>query len=230
MSSRSLPSRLAAFLFIAAGLAGCVRREGLNADCRWPPEAISPLDLTNAYQQRHLAGDAQLAEELGIRHGDAYRGRESVEERGRRATECTGKLVAVVAQLHSVGADAVERARLHRELRVDLVAVALPMACLFCFGAYALGAPLRRRFGPDEHRAFVIATTFAAIVASGAGVMVGEVWSWIVEMIRVDDSHLSYRALRLPWVHHRLEIFAIGLALFWLMAWLRIRNGLQRAD
>jgi hypothetical protein len=64
--------------------------------------------------------------------------------------------------------------------------------------AYALGLPLRRQFGPDERAAFLTATTFVSIVASAAGVMIGEFWSWLVEMIRVDDSHLSYRALRLP--------------------------------
>src|SRR5580765_3552614 len=123
MSMNSPLRPIAMVVLMTGALAGCVRRDGLNADCRWPHEAVSPLDLSNAYQQRHLAGDAQLAEELGIRHGDAYRGRESVEERGRRATECTGELVALVAQLHSVRVDAVELARLHREVRVDLVAV-----------------------------------------------------------------------------------------------------------
>jgi hypothetical protein len=228
MSMTSPLMRVALIVLMTGGVAGCVRRDGLNADCHWPREAVSPLDLSNAYQQRHLAGDAQLAEELGIRHGDAYRGRESVEERGRRATGCTRELVAIITHIHGVCVDDVERARLHRELRVDLVAVALPMTCAFCFGAYALGAPLRRRFGAHERGALLIATTFASLVASAAGVMIGELWSWIVEMIRVDDSHLSYRALRLPWTHHRFEIFAIGLALFWLMTWLRIRGGIQR--
>ncbi len=216
--------RIAILVLLAACLSGCVRREELNADCRWPAEAVSPLDLSNTYQQRHLAADAQLAEELGVRHGDSFRGRESVEERGRRVTACTEKLVAFVAQLHSVNVSDVERARLHRELRVDLIAVVLPMTCLFCFTAYALAAPIRRRFGPDEHQAFLVATAFAAIVTSAAVVLVGELWSWMVEMIRVDDSHLSYRAFRLPWAHHRLEIFAVGLALFGLMVWLRVRR------
>src|SRR5580765_4056754 len=138
MSMNSPLRPIAMVVLMTGALAGCVRRDGLNADCRWPPEAVSPLDLSNEYQQRHLAGDAQLAEELGIRHGDAYRGRESVGERGRRSAACTSTLVAIIAQLHSVGVDAVERARLHREMRVDIVAVALPMACVFCFGAYAL--------------------------------------------------------------------------------------------
>lgn len=221
-------TRVAVVLLVAASLSGCVRREGLNSECRWPSEAVSPLDFSNDYQQRHLVADARLAEELGIRYGDAFRGREPVEDRGRRVTDCTEKLVAFVAQLHSVTIADVERARLHRELRVDIVAVALPMTCLFCFAAYAVAAPVRRRFGSQERGAFLIATTFASIVASAAVVMIGELWSWVVEMIRVDDGHLSYRALRLPWAHHRLEIFVVGLALFWLMTWLRIRAGFQR--
>jgi hypothetical protein len=220
--------RFVVFVVVTTAMAACVRREGLNADCRWPAEGVSPLDLSNAYQHRHLTGDALLAEELGIRHGDSYRGRESVEDRGRRVTACTQQLVATIARLHSVSLDDVERARLYREPRVDVVAVSLPMTCLFCFVAYALGAPLRRRFGPGERGPFLLATTFVSLAAAAAGVLIGELWSWVVEMIRVDDGHLGYRALRLPWSHHRLEIFVTGVALFWLMTWLRVRREFQR--
>jgi hypothetical protein len=39
-----------------------------------------------------------------------------------------------------------------------------------------------------------------------------------MEGIRLGTGHLGYRALRLPWSHHRFEIFVIGVVLFWLVA------------
>jgi hypothetical protein len=54
-------------------------------------------------------------------------------------------------------------------------------------------------------------------------VLLGELWSWTVEMVRVGDAHLSYRAFRMPWVRHRPALFAIGMALCWVVVWWRYR-------
>jgi hypothetical protein len=203
---------------------GCVRREGRNADCQWPQEAVAPLDLSGTGHVRHLAGDAQFAEELGIRHGDAFRGRESVEERGRRVEECTARLMTYLSMLHSVPLGDVERARARRETRVDVVAVFAPMAVVFGTLAYAVAGRIRRRFPSGVPR--VVATLLVALAVAGAGVMIGELWSWLVEIVRVGDSHLSYRAFRLPWTRYRGAIFAAGTMIFLVMAWTRSRKDL----
>jgi hypothetical protein len=56
-------TRIAIVVLMTSALAGCARREELNADCHLAAGGGVALDLSNAYQQRHLAGDAQLAEE-----------------------------------------------------------------------------------------------------------------------------------------------------------------------
>jgi hypothetical protein len=216
--------RVLPILLLLAGLTGCVRREGLNTSCQWPNEAPSPLDVHDPAHWRHLVADARFAEELAIRHGDSFRGRETVEERGRRVDQCTARLFTWIVRLHDVSLDDVQRAREYREVRVDLVTVFAPMALLFGVVATFAAARVRRRFPADERWPALVATLLVSAVASGALVLVGELWSWMVEMVRIGDSHLSYRAFRLPWGRHRLALFTIGVALFWMIAWLGSRT------
>lgn len=59
---------------------------------------------------------------------------------------------------------------------------------------------------------------YTSIIASVVGMLLGEVWSDLMENIRLGNGHLSYRAERIPWSHHRLGIFVGGVVLFWLLA------------
>jgi hypothetical protein len=211
-------------LLLLACLAGCVRRTGLNNACEWPSEVPSPLDAANPAHQRHLTADAQFAEELGIRYGDSFRGKETVDERGRRVVECTDRLLAWVAVLHSVTADDVQQARVRRDWRVDAVVVFSPMLVLLGTVAVAVTARIRRRFSRDEKIPALVAVIIASLIVTFAVLLAGELWSWIVEIVRVGNGHLSYRTFRLPWGRYRLEIFAAGLVIFWAIAWLGYRR------
>jgi len=218
-------ARAALGLCVLLAATSCVRREGRNDECRWPHEVLAPLDLSQIGQLRHLAADAQFAEELGIRHGDAFRGQESVEERARRTQECTARLVNYLSMLHSVTVEDVEQARARREIRVDIVAVFAPMAVVFGTVAFFVTGKVQQRFpsGPP----FIVTTLLVSAVVAAAGVLLGELWSWLVEMIRVGNGHLSYRALRLPWTRHRTEILLAGVAIFLLTSWYRSRRPVE---
>ncbi len=61
-------------------------------------------------------------------------------------------------------------------------------------------------------------------VVSLGGVLLGEIWSFTAENFRVGNGHLSYRVNRIPWTQHRLGLFAGGVVLFWLLAWLHHRQ------
>jgi hypothetical protein len=206
-----------ALLLIVAS--GCVRREGLNTECRWPQEGLAPLEPGNDAHFRHLSADAQFAEELGIRYGDSFHGKETVEERGRRVEDCTARLMTYLSMLHSVPLDEVERARAHREIRVDIAAVFVPMAAIFGMVAYAVAGRVQRRL--HSGTPLVVGLALVSLVVALAGVMVGELWSWMVEIIRVGNGHLSYRAFRLPWTQHRTVIFAAGVGMFLVLAFIR---------
>ena len=205
-------------------LAGCVRRDGINTACEWPGELPSELNLANAAHKQHLIDDAHFAEELGVRHGDAFRGRETVPDRGRRAAECTDRLMGLLTRLHSVTPEDVAAARRSRDWHWDAVTVFFPMLLLFSVVAGVLIDRVRRRFPAGERAASVMALLILSLFVAGIGVGVGDLWSWLAEIMRIGDSHLSYRAVRMPWVRHRLEIFAIGVVVFWIIAWLAYRS------
>jgi hypothetical protein len=211
-------------LVVLASTAACVRREGRNDNCEWPNEKIAPLDIDNPAHRRHVTVDAQFAEELGIRHGDSFRGQETIEERGRRVEACTDRLLAWIVVLHSVSPDDVQRARAARDWRVDAITVFSPMLIVFCTAAIAVMDRIRRRFSPGERTPMLVTIAAASVVLSLAALLAGELWSWLVEIVRVGDSHLSYRAFRIPWTRHRLAIFAAGVVIFWLVAWLNRRR------
>jgi hypothetical protein len=59
---------------------------------------------------------------------------------------------------------------------------------------------------------------FVSLALAAGGVLLGEVWNWFVEGYRIGNPHMSYRADRLFWARHRLEIFAAAFMIFWLAA------------
>src|SRR5689334_1412244 len=68
---------IASATLFAAGAAGCVSRERMNAACAWTNDPPRALDLRRAADRRHLDRDAETAEELAIRYADAARGHRS---------------------------------------------------------------------------------------------------------------------------------------------------------
>ena len=48
--------------------------------------------------------------------------------------------------------------------------------------------------------------------------MLGEQWSWFVELHRIGNNHMSYRADRLVWAKQRFELLAASLMIFWSAA------------
>jgi hypothetical protein len=103
----------------------------------------------------------------------------------------------------------------------------LSLCCAGCVGGPRAGTcglrnrAARRllvRFPPDEPWPAAIATAAAAVFASAAAVIVGRLGSMIVEMVQLGDTHLSYRAGRLPWQPHWLSLFLGGVMVFCFIA------------
>jgi hypothetical protein len=67
----------------------------------------------------------------------------------------------------------------------------------------------------------------AAAVVALIGVVGGEIWCDSFEMVRLGNGHLSYRETRVPWTHHRVELFLVAVFVFALLTaveWFRIRK------
>ena len=59
---------------------------------------------------------------------------------------------------------------------------------------------------------------FVSLMLAAGSTMLGEVWIWIAEGLRVGNGHMSYRGDRLFWAKHRFELFAVALIIFWVAA------------
>jgi hypothetical protein len=212
-----LPSRVAPLLLV---LVGCLPRDRLNSACEFR-EAPRPLDVSVSADLRHLREDAQVAQELGIRQGDAMRGRESIPERTTRAEGCTAAVFDQITRIHGVSKSSVEAAALHRSLWLDIALVFLPAALVALVICMAIADRVNGRFAAEEPAIWLVMAVLAGVVVSFVIMFVGEMWSWLVEMVRNDDLHISYRAFRLPWSRHRWLIYAVSAGLFLFVAYRR---------
>jgi hypothetical protein len=210
------------WLLLAVCVGGCVDRDRLNTDCEWSHDKTTSLNLENASDQRHLNHDALIAEEIAIRYADVRRGHrsghfESLEAYSRTRDACLARLSKVIASYHGVTPVQVGNAVGNRDRRVDL-AVTLAFVALYTLVAGRIVGWLFTRFPPDERWPALLAGLVLSVIASTAAVMLGELGSSIVDMIRVHNTHLSYRALRNPWAQHRPDLWVGALLVFWLIA------------
>src|SRR5437867_5059501 len=213
--------------------AACTGRDRRNASCEWPQETAISLDLRNPTQQQHLSDDALLAEDLAIRYADSQRGKRSGHFAGdtvydRTRDECMAALFSTIAKNHGVTSEQVRESLVRRRTSFD-AAVILSFAVLYWFVANHLARRVCRRFPLDGGwPGALVSIVGMSLAVSLIGVMLGEQWSILVEGIRVGTGHLSYRAFRIPWVQHRMQLFVAGVFLFWLAAALRYRVSQSR--
>ncbi len=216
--------------FMLAWLTACARHRQANSNCAWPNETgAEPLNLNDPSQRQQLGGDAEFAEDLAIRYADAHWGLhtrhfEGIAEYERARNECMAGLFKAIGSSHDVTEEEVRRSLGHRRGDFDL-AVVLSFSLFYAWGTSVLARWLYRLYAPGEELTTVlIMTAFASLIASTAGVMLGEVWSGILEAYRIGNGHMSYRFARIPWTHHRLGLFIGGVVLFWLVAASQRRN------
>ena len=198
---------------------GCVRREGRNSDCKWPPETV-PSPLT----ARHLSEDAEFAEDLSIRYADVNHGLRtpyyvSGEDYVSNRDRCKATLFKEIANQHSVPIERVYDSLGQNRGYIDL-AINLPFALIYCLVAVAVARAIWRRYPPAENGWLPGATMilFISLAFPIAFIMVGDVWARIGETYRVGNGHMSYRADRLIWVRHQTTLFLAALVTFLLTA------------
>jgi hypothetical protein len=192
-----------------------------NTNCQWPQETAIPLDLRNPEQRRHLADDADLAEDLAIRYADLHVGPNAGY--GETRDQCMAALFSTIAKNHGVTTEQVREAVGQRPMSFD-AAVLLSFAAFYFLVAYYFARRVCCRFPLHEGwPAALVSTIGASILVSFLGVLMLETMSVFPEGIRLGSDHLSYRSFRIPWAQNRMALFTGGLLLFWLAAALRYR-------
>jgi hypothetical protein len=226
-------------VLVVVAMAGCARREGMNFECAWPPDAAAALDIADPVAVRHLLDDIQLAEELGIRYGDrksgwrvamvfgvAFRhGGQRNATLGRRLREsCTASLLKTVAETHSMSIEAIDKTRTRLAERGANLRVAIPMTFLYLWLSLYTIRRIRDRFEADETLPIAVAAVIMSVAVTATVMMAALVWGGAVEIVRVGNEHLSYRASRRLWPRPTeiVPFLALGTVSFWIMAATRL--------
>ncbi|HET6617369.1 MAG TPA: hypothetical protein VFH69_06130 [Gemmatimonadota bacterium] len=181
------------------------------------------VDMRRPDHRRHIELDVRLAEELGIRYGDSFRGEVALEETHRWREQCTDASLSTISRVHRLGGQEIMLARGARELRIDILAVFLPMALVFALLSDRIARRVDRSFHVEDRWPKLLSLAALTPVVGGLGLMITQLWEWAVEWIRLSDSHLSYRAFRLPGQKHAAMIWVCAMAIFACVAVLRYR-------
>ena len=102
-----------------------------------------------------------------------------------------------------------------------LLATYIPLAVLYVALVWHVTAVLSRSTFADTPWLMALVTVVAAFLSSGIGVLSGEVYAILIEVIRVGDGHLGDRTSAIPYMHHEFASFVIGALLFVAVAWVR---------
>jgi hypothetical protein len=206
---------------------GCIDRSRVNTTCEWTGDAAFQIDPQSAAHQQHLVADAQLAEELAIRHADAEFGRRfGVEhhggliDNGRFRRECLSRMFSAIENTHDVSAQQIQVARGERNPRFDL-AVGLLFLPIYLFGASIACRWLFRRFSTDERAVGLIAIAMSSIAVSLLGLQCFRLFAAIWEVVRVGNGHMTGIRAASDSRWSQLYVgadFIGGVLLFWLIA------------
>lgn len=215
-------------ILLAITLTGCDRPgdHPISENCVWHEEDNRSLNLATMADRRHLRYDAMTAEDLAIRWADRHAHLRPEYE--QRRDECMSVLFSGVAQQHGVGIDTVRQLSRERDLLVDSPVV-LSLAALYAFVAYVFAGRIRRRFGRDEP-GFWVMTVAMAVGISLVGVMAGGLFSIVIEELRFNSGHLSYRMNRIPFRQHWVIVFVCGLIVFALATLVQFRRHSSHAE
>ena len=129
---------------------------------------------------------------------------------------------SIVSARHGIDVDVVSEYRLRRN-RVADAAVMGSFGVLYLGVAYLVAGMILRRFR-DEPAAAAVAAIAVSLALGWAGMMLGEVWSILMETVRLGRGHLSYRTERIPWVQYRAAMFVVCVIGFCASAAFRYRK------
>ena len=221
--------KVLAILIVTLVLGSCSRPgdHPVSSNCSWTENNNQTLNLENFADRRHLRNDAVTAEDMAVRWADQHF--HLSREWDARCYECAQSLFRGVASQHGIDVNLVRQYSRKRDLIADSVTI-LSFGLLYLAAINYLIGKLRRRFSADESSTFWIMTTVMSVGAGLVGVLVGGLWSIVIEEYRLNSHHLSFRMNFLPFRQHWFVFLLCLLLAFWLIALIRskdLKTGLQ---
>jgi hypothetical protein len=215
--------KVLAVLVLTIVLGSCSRPgdHPVSPNCLWTEDDNRTLNLENFADRRHLRNDAVTAEDMAIRWADQHF--HLRPEWDARCYECVQSLFKGVASHHGVDVNLVRQYSRQRDVVADSVTI-LSFGLLYLAAVYYLIGKIRRRFSADESINFWIMTAVISVGAGLVGLLVGGLWSIVIETYRLNSAHLSYRMNLIPFRQHWFGFLLCGVLAFWLMALIRSKD------
>lgn len=206
-------------LVLITTFAGCVRPgdHPISPTCEWSEPDHRTLNLATSADRSHLRFDAVTAEDMAIRWADQHTGHRP--EWDERCEECMQTLFIGLAKNHGVDVATVRRYSRERDVVLDAAVIGC-FVLIYVGVAYLFAGRIRQRFPAGEPGFWVMALTMSAGI-SLVGVLVGMFGSIIIEELRMNSGHLSFRMNRIPFRAHWVVFFASGVIIFLLAALVR---------
>jgi hypothetical protein len=191
----------------------------VSSTCTWVEDSSRPLNLENRADRGHLRDDAVIAEDVAIRWADTHF--HLLPEWSARQNECMEALFDGVAKQHGVDVTVVRQYSVKRDVVLDS-SVVLSLGALYAVVAFIFAGRIRSRFPTGEPGYWVMAPTMAIGICL-AGVMIGILWSIVIDEVRLGSGHLSYRMDRILFRQHWAMLFVCGVAIFLVISLVRAR-------
>ena len=220
-----------ALLVVGATLSGCINRPGMKLACAWPPESARRLDLGNADDVAHLLSDIEIADELIVRYRDARGGRPPRQWLGiqvrsggggrpdpRVATECRARLRAALVAAHGITTTDIDALTPRLADRGWDLPVTIPVLLFYGLLVRRSVSALQIRFTDDNPLVRLTAIAVTSLAIAATVVLLGGLWAGLVEIIRLGNEHLSFRASRVAWPGRAPAWFAASMSGVWLAA------------
>ena len=206
-------------------LVGCARPgdHPISSNCAWSEQDSHSVELSKISDRRHLRFDAATAEDMAIRWADMHFGHQP--DWWQKQNECKQTLFQGIAKHHGVDVGIVRQYGEERDVVVD-AAVILSFGVAYVLVTLIFTRRIRRRFLGEDFNYWIMTLTLAAGISLVA-VLVGILGSIVIETVRLNSGHLSYRMDRIPFRRYWATLYVCGFIVFGLVALMRSRAKLR---
>jgi hypothetical protein len=182
----------------------------------------------------HLTEEALLAEDAAVRYADVHRGRRSGAFMGREAYQeirdsCMASLFEALANHHSVAVADVRESLYYRHTTIDVL-ILISFVAFYLLVVNVVVRRMSRSALVDTPGVRWAATSVAALGVAPIGLVVFGLYFAAIEMVRIGNAHMSYRAWRHPWLQHKTAFLLGGVIVFVLLAMYRYARTTNRVS
>jgi outer membrane murein-binding lipoprotein Lpp len=209
---RRLAFRISAAIVATVLLCGCIDSSRVNDTCSWSDSVARRLDLTQRDDREHLRQDAEIANELMVRFGDAHL-RHNPEIQRPFRDRCISATIDSIVARHGVTRADFHAAERMRVWWADFLIVFLPLGVLTVLAMDAATRRVCRSFDPEDRVPAAVSLFLLVPVVAVLALAVMNFWSFSAEGFRLRDGHLSNRAFLIPVVTHGWLAYAATLVI-----------------